>query len=252
MRCTLLIVALAVGVAVVTPRAFQEPRAASDVLGDARQALGGASQLSRVKALFLSGTERRRNQLSGRAGRPIELVEFRFEVRVLMPSHYLERQERSSNGTASFSGFSGDVLLNRVELSPGTTGVAGYPADQLQREKETCSYLLLLLLLKTDSVLPLLLRGASGNTLTFDAWGKAQVTIDLDPMTRLPTRLHREIKTATGSIVQLTVDISQYSSVDSLLLPRKLRWFRNGELESEREFSRIELNPSLTASDFKR
>jgi hypothetical protein len=222
-------------------------------LTQARNAIGGPSELAAVQSLLLSGREKHRNQSFAAGAGNREFVTYAFETRVLFPDHYLHRMEADSgNRIVRYSGFSGEQLLNWLQLPPGSQGEAHYPADQIKRERETLGYVALLLLLKTDSAYRFEFRSGSSTTLAFRAADGTDVFIDLDSITHLPQRLRRDLRLTDGKVVHLAVATAEYSAVDELTLPRLLTWTRDGTFDTERRFVRLALNPPITVEDFKK
>lgn len=219
----------------------------------ARNAIGGPANLAAVRTLLVTGREKHRNQWFAPGARNNEFVGYAFETRVLFPEHYLHRMEADSgNHIVRYVGFAGPALLNRVDLPPGAQGESHYPADQLERERESLGYLSLLLFLKTDSAYHFEFRSGSNTTLAFRASDGTDVFIDLDTSTHRPQTLRRDLRQTDGKVVHVAVAIAEYSTVDELIVPHLLTWTRDGAFDTERRLVRFVINPSLTVDDFKR
>lgn len=218
---------------------------AMDLLSTARASLGGERRLAAVKTVTLAGQTRNRN-LGARPGSSDRAFVIQREtINILFPDRFVR--------VADF------VDLPFPSDRIGFVGPSVFSgAPDVEPYRETFGYLVLPLLLKTDSFFPFALLGSSEHSLQFrDPYG-ITATVTLDPVTNRPSRLNYEIRsrlqngTLTGQRLAVTVEISDYRPVGDVLLPHVLNSFRESTLVTEERFDRISVNTPLDPAVFRR
>ncbi len=231
-------------------------QAASVLLKAAREAMGGEAKLAAVKSLLLKGQVRTLNQLYGRdSGSAREYIANPIEIQILFPDKYVETTTYESS-TKNRVGFNGSEPV--PGLKPGQAPSPMWPVFLNSRQGEFAR-LALALLLRTDTSGRLILgNGAAVNlALEFSGLGDSPTYVDLDKATHLPSRLRYQLReflsdgTAMGTESTWTMSVEDWRDVSNLKMPHRLSSFRAGKLYSEFLFKSIEINPPLTAADFK-
>jgi hypothetical protein len=231
--------------ALVTTLAAQSPASEAVArLNQARAAMGGAAELAAVKTLRLVVHDRDRmgTWFPDKAKGPV-FHEARSEMRAMFPDSYLVAAASMSQAFGPPNrrwGFNGP---DDPRASPTSRAILGH--------------LMLALLLRMDTVFPFVLKGATGQTITFaDPYGD-ELLMDLDSATNLPARIRyvevirdRDAQ-PTGQARPRRVELGNYASVGRLRLPRSRTTFQDEILLQERRFEVIEINPTLTPADFK-
>lgn len=228
---------------------------AAALLEAARTAMGGDVQLAAVKSLLLKGDEKVVSEnLDLKTGRASTTYPTRpVEVRVILPDRFLQTVEvqiGSQPAQQSFFGFSGPELLCNCYKRP----------EALDVYRQTFAELMLLLLLRTDTVMPLTLRNGpvSGATLELTGGKDVHGYLDLDPTTHLPQRLRfrrpdrTRILELTGTVSDVVVSVDDYKTVGGIRLPSHLSEKVNGELFTDTRYATIQINPPLTAAEFRK
>jgi hypothetical protein len=220
------------------------PRAQSR-LEEVRAAMGGAEALASIKSLRLRGTLRGRNVSARPDTKDPAFILQRVRISLLLPDHYLRETEFVS---LPFPG-------NRLGFA-GQRALGG--SADIEPHREAFGYLVLALLMETEAAFPFALRGVEGDTLEFkDPYG-IDVLVDLDPAAGLPRRIRYETRVRalggalTGKRLAVESEVADYKRVGNVLVPHRLTTFRSGALNSELRFDLIEVNPPLTAADFRR
>src|SRR6266853_2345626 len=102
---------------------------ATQVLGAAREALGGEKKLSAVRTFTVTGRTR---QLRGNNLVPIE-----FEINCELPDKFVRRDEfPAQDADPTTQGFNGDTLLQFPAPSPGRGGPPAPPQQRLTAAKQ--------------------------------------------------------------------------------------------------------------------
>ena len=230
--------------------------AAGALLKIARDAMGGEPKLAGVKSLLLIGQVRTLNQMYGQdSGSAREYYVRPIEIRILFPDKYVETTTYES-GTKNRVGFNGADPV--PGLGPGKAPSPVWPQFLSSRQGEFAR-LALALLLRIDAGSRLILRESIGadSTLEFNGLGNSPVYVDLDKATHLPSRLRYQLQdsmadgTEMGAVSSWTTNIEDWRDVGGLKMPHHLSNLRAGKLYSEFLFKTIEINPPLTAADFK-
>ena len=229
--------------------------AAGALLKAARDAMGGEAKLASVKSLVLKGQVRTLNQMYGQdSGAAKEYNVNPIEIQILFPDKYVETTTYES-GTRNRVGFNG---ADPVPGRPGKAQSSMWP-QLLNSRRGEFARLVLALLLQTDTGNRLTLGNNAGadSTLEFRGLGNFSIYVDLDKATHLPTRLRYQLQefmadgTSTGAVSSWIMNIEDWQEVNGLKMPHHLSNLRAGKLYSEFLFNSIELNPPLTATDFK-
>jgi hypothetical protein len=217
-------------------------------------ALGGSENLAGVRSLRVSGTTSAHLVGPKSRGYPLgRLVVNLEEIQIILPEHYLLLSaERSTAPTAP------PVAPAAWPMRQGFVGDTPIGSSSIRRAKEEFGYLVLCLLLRTDSAFSFQLQGLSDNSLRFSSAGGDVVFMDLNPVSHLPrlVRFETDVYTPrgerTGERVIKRIEISDYRPVGRLRLAHKLVEF-HGERPNPitRQLERIELNPRLNLADFK-
>jgi hypothetical protein len=235
----------------VTARADEQapPASARQRLEQARAAMGDPTV---IQALSFTVMDRKRNAAFGQSPASREWETMQTDVRMLLPDHFVSSRAEHPLGRDSF-------VLPAHRGGYAGKAVFGYP-DVRQVQRSVGYNYALPLFLGIDTVFPFALRGLEGDTLRFEDPEGKQVLLELDPKTNLPRRLRYD-NFQQGEWHDTVVGISDYRRVagSRLTMPHKLtfasrpRSARDGEhaLYSERVFSAIVINPSLTPADFK-
>jgi len=249
MRPSLMVVCLAAASAVVSGHSdltrLDSAETPSVVLQRARAVIGGEAKLAAVKSLVMKGEIRTQN--AWYRGEPdVRYLDAPLEVRVMMPDHYSWATQVGPSRRQLVVGFRGNVLLTGAPVPDGT-------ADGPYLEHTNLAKLMLALLLRTDTIVPLRLGsgGGAGSTLQFVGPRSFTVYVDLDPSTRLPVRLRHQVQMKTGGNQEVVWSFEDRQVVDGLNLPRRILRSQNNTLRDTLTFETISVNAPLTAADFK-
>lgn len=231
------IVSILAAAAMTTTFAAQTPpREAVERLSRARAAIGSSKDVVAIRSVRLRTQER--DRMGTRPEYRTATTEARFsesrsEIRVLLPDHFQVATE----------------LLTPVAMSMTPWGFAGTgPASDIARS--TFGYLLLALLLKTDTVVPFTLQGLEGDTLVFSG-PEGPVFVDLDRETQLPRGVRYEsIVDGTGERRSTRIELGEFATIERVRIPRSWKVYRGDLLLQDRRFETIEINPALTPADF--
>jgi hypothetical protein len=253
------VVAVVLSVSVISATTPQPaPRDAVTRLAKARAAMGGEAALAAVKTLTVKILSRGRIGGPATAGKPPVYDATRTTIQVLFPDHYLA----SSEGT-DMSEMSRATGWTIPSGQPGSEGFAGATdiGTRAMRAgmRERFGYLMLQLLLATDTAFPFTLRRVAGDTLYFTDLSGVPVSIDLDPATNLPLRWRYEPVGVTnpmelaGRFRPRRIEIADWRRVGALRLPHKFTTFYPdmATMLREEQIESIVLNPKLTKADFK-
>lgn len=218
-------------------------------LSQARAAMGGQELLT-IKTLSFKARQRIRNRFFGQAPPSVaaEYAEAMFEARILLPDHFLyERLLRFRLGEGrSRGGFAGNKPLGSADIN---------------QERRLFGYNYALpLFLGVDTAFPFSLREVAGDTLSFRDPDNAEVLLDLDPDTQLPSRVRYKMG-MQGEQRDIVTQIGDYRHIPgfrSLVLPYKLVQYAKSPskpegglvMVQETIFETIEVNVPLTPKDF--
>jgi hypothetical protein len=244
--------AAAVGLIAVAVLPGAATQNAQGRLDRAKAALGGAAELSAVKALRLRGTSSAHligpKSRGGKLG-PLEVE--RLEIRILLPDRFVVRSEPAGPAAP-------DAPLSPAARRWGIVGDAAIGETVVARSQEHLGYLILGLLLRTDTIHRFELADASANALRFRNPAGNDVHVELDPATGLPTRirfqyeLRRTNGDPSGERVEKRYDLNDYRPVGKLRLAHQVvETIGDRPNPLTYTFARIEVNPPLTAADFK-
>ena len=225
-------------------------------LGEVRRAIGGDKSIAAIKSLSLGGTLRMRNQYFGRV--PEARSEFQtvnFDIKILLPDHCLERQDYQI--ATRYTGFAGNTLLNRAVFRDGRVAPNSDSASTLAEHRANCGYIVLFLTLRTDTVFPFEFREAGPDTLTFRSPEGIDIAVDVDAATNLPVRFRfdtpvHSMKAGTAEKLISVLEVGDYRGGGGWHLPHRLTLSRKDRLEEERQLDTLEVNPALTADDFRK
>jgi len=268
MRCYGVLVAAILGSTLLAleglgERAFGQSaqnQSASATLKAARIALGGESKLAAVNSLIMRGENRRPNQLYGVHPDAKEQYSSEpIEIRVLLPDNYFKMT--LSGGYPWRTGFSGKDLIYEIDV-PGDHKVASFVSPEMIDEYRTeLARLMLLMLLRTDTVLPAKLHDSSESStrLEFNGVGEFPVIVNLDAMSHLPKSLNYQVRIhtkmsgpPTGESINAVMTVDDWREVNGLQLPHHLLETSGGSIRYDIHFQSIEINPPLKPSDFKK
>jgi hypothetical protein len=225
-------------------------------LDEVRRAVGGDRSIAAIKSLSLGGTLRIRNQYFGRV--PEARSEFqtvKFDIKILLPDHCLERQDYQI--ATHYTGFAGNTLLNRTVFPAGRVAPNSDSASMIGAHRANCGYMVLFLTLRTDTVFPFEFREAGPDTLTFRSPEGIDIAVDVDAATNLPFRFRYDtpapsMKAGTAEKLISVLEVGDYRDVGGWHLPHRLTLSRKDRLEMDRQLDTLEVNPPLTADDFRK
>jgi len=260
MRIRIVSTAFVVAVALLSMAADSDQGGKSDSLGaaallkTARNALGGEAKLAAVRSLILKGEEKARNQYPG--GTP-EWIVRPYEMHMLFPDHFV-----SVWGPGSLpifkptrSGFSGKDPV--PALVPGKAPAPAWQ-ESLEMQRAHLGRLMLILLLRTNGASPATLRVASGSESTLEVLGLGPFPgyLELDKVTHFPLHLRYQLKMRTasgptGEISKNIISADDWRDVGGIKLPYHLTMTRDGQIQKDYRFRTIQVNPPLTAADFR-
>jgi hypothetical protein len=207
---------------------------ASRELERARAALG---DVGKIRSIALTGASRNRLVRRSTGELSDKYLTSREEIKALFPDHYLLISDGDREG------FAGATIIG--------TGRLGW------RNPEIFGYMMLALLLKTDTLFPFDVVGREGNSVKLRDPNGVHVSVDLDAVTHRPVRLTFAMPKRsmdgkpTGGTDNTVIEIGDYKPVAQFRIPHKLSTFRDGNLMSEQLFETIELNPKLNPASFK-
>jgi len=117
--------------------------------------------------------------------------------------------------------------------------------------------MMLIMLLRTNWATPATFLSATFATaLEFGGLGPFPVYLDLDRTTRLPVclRYRLEMRTAdgpTGEVLEEFLRVDEWQDISGIKIPRHVTRSREGKIYTDYRFTTIQVNPPLTAADFK-
>lgn len=231
---------------------------AAALLKAARNALGGEAKLAAVKSLILKGEEKARNEWFGKVpGASPEWIVRKYEMQMLFPDHFVSIWGPGSLPVfkPTRSGFSGTEPVPAPEpgKKPSPTWL-----ESLDAERAHLGRLMLILLLRTDGAAPATLRAAAGSELIIEILGLGPFPgyLELDKVTHFPLRLRYQLKMRTasgptGEISNNAISADDWRDIGGIKLPYHLTMTRDGEIKADYQFQTIQVNPPLTATDFR-
>ncbi|MGA2259919.1 MAG: hypothetical protein ABSH28_00630 [Acidobacteriota bacterium] len=247
--------ATAAGSSIQTDKTNMQPAVA--LLKAARNAMRGEAKVGAVKSLIVKGEEKARNEWYGQvSGATQEWIVRSFEMRMLFPDHFVRIWGAIlPGGKPARSGFSGKDSVPARE--PGKAPTPTWQ-QSLDAERAHFGRLMLILLLRTDGAAPATVRAAAGSESTLEVSGLGPFPgyLELDKTTHLPSRLRyqMEMRTAsgpTGEISNQIMNADDWRDIGGIKLPHHLTIARDGKIYEDYRFQTIQVNPSLTAADFK-
>jgi hypothetical protein len=259
----------------------------SDVLAEARKAIGGEDKLSAVRTIVATGKSQR--QMGERQ------MDGEIEIAIALPDRYLRTQVDSimGNSVTREQGFSGSALLERSAAPPGAVvmfrgpDAGGDPERakqmRLQMQKNELSRLLAAWMLTT----PAYAQGQftyAGEAESPD--GKADVLelkgadnlasrVFIDKKTRRPLMLtfqgrppmirtqtvgagqrppaggHGEVEAAPPAMTEISWFLDDFKEVGGVWLPHRLVQAADGKTIEEWEFSKITVNQPIEDDKFR-
>jgi hypothetical protein len=244
---------LVVGTAVLLwPAAAPAAGAAAPRLAAARAALGGETRLRAITSLIVTGTTESLNRYYLSRPRDNEQwVQRTLELRVLWPDHFLligRLKPGAAAVTEHRQGFAGNV-----SLTVGFPAVGHYQLEFAKR--------MLLILLRTDTALPLTLRDSlsAAGELEFTGALGFHGLLTLDAKTSLPLRLVARYQLFDGKGVVLpqtataVIDVLGRRTIDGISFPERLRFSNErGATLSVESYGQANFSPALTRASFSR
>lgn len=211
------------------------------LLRAAREAIGGQALVS-VRTLELTGEALRRNQ-EYRAGDPtIEpYVPVPFHISILFPDYYRGVWTMMPSGKELVVAFRGDQALAGVRVVS---------------ERNDFVRLMLALLLKTDTAIPLRLddRSPISHRLAFTGADGFAASVELDRLTRVPRALRFAVRMlngpASGEVREWLWTLEDRRTVGGVSVPHRIIKTSGRTHEETWAIKRIVVNPSLKPSDF--
>jgi hypothetical protein len=287
-RMVMCALALAVVVpGVITARAASDK--GTDVLSDARKAIGGEARLGAVKTIVATGKSQRQVGQMQTAGD--------IEIAIALPDRYLRTQVDNimGNSITREEGFNGDTLLERAVTPPGANvmirfaGPEGDPDSEAskqrraQRHKSELARLLVAWLLTAPSYADAQFSYAGeaespdGKAHAFDVKGAdgLAMRVFIDKETRRPLMLtfqgrppmmrtqrgragepapgqgHGAGEVALPPMTEITWFIDDFRKVGDLWLPHRMTQAADGKTIEEWEFSKIVVNEPVKDDRFK-
>ena len=128
----------------------------------------------------------------------------------------------------------------------------------IEVERINLAHVMLWLLVRTDSAAPVNVPGRAEDSLLFRDLEGTDLTMEIDPITNLPSRLRfiarmRSLKGGyTGETASMVLEINDYRPVGDLYLPFHCAFMRNGSLYAERQIMALEINPTIPDDMFVR
>ena len=234
------------------PEGAEQSAAASAaaLLSAARVSLGGEAALAGVKTLAISGRQRDRNELYGQAADAREqFTSGDLEIRAMLPDHYVRTETTMASGRRFPSERQGFI---------GKASVDGRSAGSATFQRAEFARLLLLLLLKTDTAVPMTIQGASSqDSLEFADGQGTHYRVDLDGTTHRPTRLRYTVRRIdsdglpTGDAVgELAKTVVGRRDVGGVIIPDHITTTVAGELRQEEWYQSVQFNVPMTAQSF--
>jgi hypothetical protein len=222
------------------------------LLAAARAAIAGPSKTA-ITALAFKGESQRQNQYFGKMPEAKEFVPYTLEMRIKLPNQFVAIRRATEHATVIRSGFSGDTSLHRTILPDGQTSEWTGP-DALRSQRQEFARLVLLMLMRADTPLPLTLQpDTAGNTLRFTGPDDFVAAVRLDPKTRLPLELKYAIKMVrTGESRDYTMTVDARQDVKGASLPASITTTALGRVTERLRFTSVDVNPPLSASDFSK
>jgi hypothetical protein len=281
----------ALALAMVVPAAMTAREASdkgTEVLSDARKAIGGEARLSAVKTIVATGKSRRQMgqvQMSGE-----------LEVAIALPDRYVRTQVDNimGNSITREEGFNGSTLLERSVTPPGANimirfaGPEGDPDSEasrqrrVQRHKNDLARLLVAWLLTAPSYAEAQFsysgeaESPDGKAHVFDVKGAdgLAMRVFIDKETRRPLMLtfqgrppmirtrtaraseqpaqgHNAADAALPPMTEIQWFVDDFRKVGDLWLPHRMTQAADGKTIEEWEFSRIVVNEPIKDDRFK-
>jgi len=245
--------AVAVAVALLVNLRGQAPDAA-EVLGAAREALGGEKKLLAVKTFTATGRTR---QLRGNNLVPIE-----FEISCELPDKFVRTDEfPAQDADPTTQGFNGETLLQFPPASPGRGGPPAPPQQRVMAVKQDFIRLTLGMFAASFASYPLTFKYAAvgeapeGKADVLDVTGPANFTARLvvQQATHLPVMLmwQQPPLNPQGKPSEIRVYYADFRDVDGMKFPFRLRRAVNGDTVEETTFDRFRINAKVDPRKFE-
>jgi hypothetical protein len=227
---------------------------ASQVLGAAREAMGGEKKLSAVRSFVATGRTR---QLRGNNLVPIE-----FEINCELPDKFVRTDEfPAQDADPTTQGFNGDTLLQFPAPSAGRGGPPPPPQQRLNAVKQDFVRLTLGMFAASFPSYPLTFKYAAvgeapeGKADVLDIAGPANFTARLivQQSTHLPVMVmwQQPPPNPQGKASEVRVYYADFRDVDGMKFPFRLRRAVNGETVEETTFDRFKINPKIDSRKFE-
>jgi len=220
-------------------------------LAAVHDALGGQAAVAAVRTLRMVGTVENANQFYGQsAAAAQEFLPYTLEVKVMLPDHYLEISSGTLLPMLRHDGFAGQRLLNaRVTQGITMSPYTGHAA--MRSAKAQCARLMLLLLARIDTALPLSPTAVGPASISFEGADEFKAELRLDPSTGLPKALAFTSRmVGSNELREHLMVIDQRRREGGLLLPTRITTTSMGRTTRKMTFETVEVNPRLTKDDF--
>jgi hypothetical protein len=245
--------AAALAVALLVTLRGQVPDAAQ-VLGAAREALGGEKKLSAVRTFTVTGRTR---QLRGNNLVPIE-----FEINCELPDKFVRTDEfPAQDADPTTQGFNGDTLLQFPPPSPGRGGPPAPPQQRLSAVKQDFVRLTLGMFAASFSSYPLTFKYAAvgeapeGKADVLDVAGPATFAARLvvQQATHLPVMLmwQQPPPNPQAKPSESRIYYADFRDVDGMKFPFRLRRAVAGDTVEETTFDRFRINAKIDPRKFE-
>jgi hypothetical protein len=227
---------------------------AAQVLGAAREALGGEKKLSAVKTFTVTGRTR---QLRGNNLVPIE-----FEINCELPDKFVRTDEfPAQDADPTTQGFNGEALLQFPSPSPGRGGAPPPPQQRLAAVKQDFVRLTLGMFAASFSSYPLTFKYAAvgeapeGKADVLDVAGPANFAARLvvQQSTHLPVMLmwQQPPPNPQAKPGEIRIYYADFREVDGMKFPFRLRRAVGGDTVEETTFDRFRINAKIDPRKFE-
>lgn len=226
---------------------------AEALLKAARTALGGEARIAAIKSIVIKGDGTLANQMYGRAeAAKAQSWAAPVEYRILFPDNYLHATLMAGRWPFR-TGFSGTEMISEIDL-PGGAKVERGKGDSIDKARADLARFALVMLLRTDTAMPLVLRSSSGSTLEFSGLGPLPCFVDLDGETHLPIRLRMQFRmqSASSPTEDISLNVDSWKEVSGLKLPHHLWYVTAGRTNMDERFKSIEVDAPLKVADFRK
>lgn len=227
---------------------------AAQVLGAAREALGGEKKLSAVKTFTVTGRTR---QLRGNNLVPIE-----FEIACELPDKFVRTDEfPAQDADPTTQGFNGDALLQFPAPLPGRGGPPAPPQQRVTAVKQEFARLMLGMFAASFASYPLTFKYAAvgeapeGKADVLDVSGPANFSARLvvQQATHLPVMVMwpQPPPNPQAKPGEIRVYYADFRDVDGMKFPFRLRRAVNGDTVEETTFDRFRINVKIDPRKFE-